>query len=343
MKISITCDQFYWNDKLFSESLPENRDDCLMPFRDLRDYFSSRGHFIHTEDIISPLDADIVIDVDPPSTRHIDARRGMSVLFAFESPIIRPGNYIESTTSRYWLVFSWNKSNNQNNTYQIPIPIVPRYPEKKIPNNRSKFACLIAGNKTSENQKELYSERINVIRWFEKNAPQDFDLYGIGWDEGEDALPRLFRRGRVKRLLPKRIRFRGFPSFRGPVDSKSYIYSQYKYAFSYENCKDFPDYVTEKIFDPMYCGCIPIYKGAPNIEEYVPSNCFIDGNDFSSIRDLYSFLTKCDLNCIETYRRNIQVFLDSEWFKKLHSKNFAQRLGQVILNSFTSYIRSAEL
>jgi hypothetical protein len=29
---------------------------------------------------------------------------------------------------------------------------------------------------------ELYSKRVEAIKWFEKNHPEDFDFYGIGWD-----------------------------------------------------------------------------------------------------------------------------------------------------------------
>lgn len=37
------------------------------------------------------------------------------------------------------------------------------------------------------------------------------------------------------------------------------------------------DYVTEKVYDGLMAGCIPIYLGAPNIEDYVPdSNAIIN-------------------------------------------------------------------
>ena len=29
---------------------------------------------------------------------------------------------------------------------------------------------------------ELFSERVRAVRWFEANAPQDFDLMGTDWD-----------------------------------------------------------------------------------------------------------------------------------------------------------------
>ena len=41
------------------------------------------------------------------------------------------------------------------------------------------------------------------------------------------------------------------------------------------------DYVTEKIYDALAAGCIPIYWGAPNIESFVPTkDSIIDYRDF---------------------------------------------------------------
>lgn len=37
------------------------------------------------------------------------------------------------------------------------------------------------------------------------------------------------------------------------------------------------DYVTEKVYDGLVAGCVPIYLGAPNIDKYIPdSNAIVD-------------------------------------------------------------------
>ena len=48
---------------------------------------------------------------------------------------------------------------------------------------KEKLCCMIAGNKVKSGKNELYSERKKAIRWFEKNFPKEFDLFGMGWDE----------------------------------------------------------------------------------------------------------------------------------------------------------------
>jgi hypothetical protein len=52
------------------------------------------------------------------------------------------------------------------------------------------------------------------------------------------------------------------------------IYNQYKFIICFENSKT-AGYVTEKIFNVMMAGSIPIYDGAPNIEQYVPRGSYI--------------------------------------------------------------------
>lgn len=32
------------------------------------------------------------------------------------------------------------------------------------------------------------------------------------------------------------------------------------------------DYVTEKVYDGLVAGCVPLYLGAPNIQDYIPDN-----------------------------------------------------------------------
>jgi hypothetical protein len=44
---------------------------------------------------------------------------------------------------------------------------------------------------------------------------------------------------------------------------------RYKFCVSIENNIE-QDYVTEKVYHALEAGCVPIYLGAPNVDEYVP-------------------------------------------------------------------------
>jgi glycosyl transferase family 10 (putative fucosyltransferase) len=67
---------------------------------------------------------------------------------------------------------------------------------------------------------------------------------------------------------------------------KQQTIARYKFTFAFENAVS-RDYVTEKFFDPLLAGSVPVYLGAPNIEEYAPGRqCFIDASRFDTPRAL---------------------------------------------------------
>lgn len=72
-------------------------------------------------------------------------------------------------------------------------------------------------------------------------------------------------------------------------DSKMELYRQYKFVIAFENSRA-NDYVTEKFYDPLLAGAVPIYLGAPNIETFAPGeNCSVDIRNFSSPKELALF------------------------------------------------------
>jgi len=74
--------------------------------------------------------------------------------------------------------------------------------------------------------------------------------------------------------------------------SAACIMSHHKFHLSFENSQA-DDYVTEKIYLPLMVGTIPVYKGAPNVDNYVPPMSIIKVDDFPTVRDLAHYL-----NCI---------------------------------------------
>ena len=53
------------------------------------------------------------------------------------------------------------------------------------------------------------------------------------------------------------------------ADTKIDTLRRYKFCVAVEN-SEMPHYVSEKVFDALVAGCVPIYFGAPNILDYVP-------------------------------------------------------------------------
>jgi hypothetical protein len=72
------------------------------------------------------------------------------------------------------------------------------------------------------------------------------------------------------------------------------IIAGYKFDLSFENaCAE--DYVSEKFFDPLVVGTVPVYLGAPNVERFAPGErTFINTADFRNPRELAEFLLYLD-------------------------------------------------
>ena len=61
--------------------------------------------------------------------------------------------------------------------------------------------------------------------------------------------------------------------------------------------------------------------GPPNINKYIPKNCFININDFNSYEELYTHLIRMDESRYLIYIKNIKMFLLSSKYKKFTSKH----------------------
>jgi hypothetical protein len=76
--------------------------------------------------------------------------------------------------------------------------------------------------------------------------------------------------------------------------SKNEVLAQYKFTLAFENACGV-DYVTEKFYDPLCFGSVPVYLGAPNIADFAPGqDCFINAKDFSRPKDLADYLIMLD-------------------------------------------------
>ena len=66
--------------------------------------------------------------------------------------------------------------------------------------------------------------------------------------------------------------------------------ARYKFTLAFENAIEH-DYVTEKFFQPLAAGSVPVYLGAPNIADFAPSReAYIDAGQFSSPKALAEHL-----------------------------------------------------
>jgi hypothetical protein len=59
------------------------------------------------------------------------------------------------------------------------------------------------------------------------------------------------------------------------------LYKKFKFVVAFENCQ-IKGYISEKMINPLLAGAIPVYLGAPDIDEHINPNCFINVNQYDS-------------------------------------------------------------
>ena len=126
---------------------------------------------------------------------------------------------------------------------------------------------------------QLHDQRLAAISHF--GRARKLDLYGGGWGSLKNLPPRWQNEltATVSSLNP------------APCADKLATIAGYKFALCFENI-EFPGYVTEKMIDCLVAGVVPIYWGAPDVQDFVPADCFIDARKFQSLNDLESYLEK---------------------------------------------------
>jgi hypothetical protein len=239
------------------------------------------------------------------------------VLFLLEPPSVSPANWEPELHKLFSLIFTWHDNYVDGRKFiKIHVPQPHQFPcVSNITFLDKKLLVNISMNKFSRHPRELYPARRAAIRYFEQNQPENFDLYGVGWNRPVNIL---------EKLLP--ITRQIYTSYRGTVKNKWDVLTQYRFSLCYENMRDEPGYVTEKIFDSMRAGCVPVYWGAPNITDYVDIDAFIDRRNFKTNEELAKYLSGINEQEYQQYQNAIQRYLASERFEKFLPSNFADTI-----------------
>lgn len=322
--------EIYNNNRMFQDSSSPIGDDLIYPMVYLGRRLRELGHTVSTIDIGDLKSFDMIFFLDLPDHRNrylkklIDMKFDNLNLILLESPIIRPKNWDPKNHASFRKIFTWDDRWVDNKRYfrfflpnKIPNDIIID------PSKKSKFCTMISGNKYVSSPLELYTERIKAIRWFEENHPEDFDLYGFGWE-------RYLFTGRFS-ILNRLDFLRSFLkpnyiSYRGSIKSKKNVLQNYKFSICYENALNINGYITEKIFDCLFSGCVPIYLGAPDITTHIPENAFIDMRRFDDYDDLYAFIKNMPNDIYLDYLANIQDLFRSGRLYPFSAECFADTI-----------------
>ena len=173
-------------------------------------------------------------------------------------------------------------------------------------NKKDSRYTMISGNKNfpfyvSVNNYALRQRYIDIL----KNSPR-FDLYGVGWD-------RYYHKNPVLHCVLSRVpRFDKLNCYKGLVNSKKELANQYDFCFSFENTSEIKGYTTEKVFDCIKIGAIPIVD-TPIFELEIDRTNAIIAEEFNSPDDVVRFCDSMSIadrsllykNFIHTVKKNV--------------------------------------
>ena len=327
------------NNSLFAREDTVHRHNSTYTPRLLRQTFFDRSIEINTPDRNRGREIAFELHLEG---RPLEKKQFPRYLIALENPSINKLNASSEYCRNFDLAFAWDvRLFHLPHVVPISIPhsmLCEDFPKQK---ERDIFACLINANKAFKEfvPTDLYLERINTIRWYEKHAKNRFELYGLGW---EKSTPAFTLTGRVKRSVARlNTRLFGippFPSFRGEVKDKAAVLRRSKFSYCYENERDLSNYITEKIFDSLVNGCVPIYWGADNVLDHIHEDCFVDRRKFKNTAEVHQYLLSITTEEYDEYQQNIINFLRSNAAKKFSSKDFAR----VVVNQVEHHLGTTQ-
>lgn len=260
--------------------------------------------------------------------------KNCSALVVWESPVAAPLSYSRVVHQYFGTIFTFYDNLIDKVKYRkIYLPsLVNITPKQDIPFNEKKFLVAVFNNKDvdpifrdclsaiRQGSSFLLSEKIESCYWYRKAfieyfQNKDLDLYGVGWTVDE------------------------YYSYKGLIEpthlssSKIDVISKYKFVFACENVKGLTGYISEKLFDVMLAGSVPIFPDFNNVSKYIPKHCYIDPQDFNSFGDLNTFLMTMTEEQYEQYRSNIRAFLRSPQAEKFRMGSLHAILQDYILGN----------
>lgn len=302
-------------------------------FFSLKKYLKERNININTYDIPTKKIPYRYVYFDLPYPWNFSAwklilfNRKKNILICNESSLIIPFNYWKILHVFFTKVYTWHDKLVDNKKYfKILLPKSSTGVQTKLKKFEEKEFLILINKNTlplfpfqliSSFGRELYSERIKSMAFFEKAIPDKFFIYGRGWNK-----PKKYN------LTERIFGFKKYSNYKGEVNDKIKMLSNFKYCLCFENVEA-EGYITEKIFDCFKAKCVPIYWGAPDIEKYIPKDCFIDFRDFGDYGKLLTYLTSINESLYNNYIKNIEELLSNKkfidlWFEGGFAKFFLE-------------------
>lgn len=135
-------------------------------------------------------------------------------------------------------------------------------------------------------------------------------VYGLGWEAAQ---------------LGPGVRVGGTDGPDADTSSSVALLSRHTFGLVIENV-DADGYVSEKLYDCLVAGCIPIYLGGNNELVGIPQDMYIDLRQFSCSAELQHFLDAVD---VPAFKRRVHEGRE-EVLRRVSAEYFAEQLGGAI-------------
>ena len=332
-----------------------------------REEAAKQGFSLDTWDLVDSKQADILWFMDLPREKRKffeikqSAKRGVKlVLQIVESPLFFPAAFVEANRREFDAVVSFEYGNGRDSQFSYKLPIDPKPSFEGLPFHERKLAVMVNTNRVEgwfatrklglvglpgigryfsgwklppfhwmrPAKGELYSWRRKMAFEFERSGMRCLDIFGPGWNGEKISWCPIYGRRHYAGWKPDKVDYNleqvGF--------GKRKRLGEYKFVIASENYAGSQGYISEKIFDAILGGSVPVYLGEQNITEFVSENSFIDARKFGSRQNLATAIAKIDREKWQQMRSAGKDFLNSREFIEFTNDKFANQMAEIINN-----------
>lgn len=334
------------DDRFFAPATGINHSSLARCLTYVKAWFEARGVPVHTADRLPAPGSDrhLYLSIGNHENHEALSRRADVALGAFlvtEAPVVEPAIYegLPAASRRFRRIYSCIDGAEASEFAGAPVETLPlRWPidfrgvdPELWSRGDRRFLVMINMNKLPRlTRYELFTERMRAVEFFSRT--NDVDLYGVGWDKASMRMGRTWVpwtikragiawRNAVDRVAPDPLLVAARRVYKGELETKWETLARYDFVLCFENTAR-KGWLTEKLFEALRVGTIPIYWGATDIKELVDPACFIDMREFSGYPALLDYLKSLDPAAVRRYREAARAFLEGPGFEPYSRETF---------------------
>jgi hypothetical protein len=271
-----------------------------------------------------------VSNIHDPSTynvyTHMIDNPGPKDCFVQAEPVVvRSQDFDSNKLKKFFKVFTWFKGYNESNkveiNYQTSLWLPSLSDLKSNPQweERNNEIVIIANHKHSSHYASIYKLRTSLAEQLYNNGFK-VSLYG------HSRFP--------------------LPCYRGPINDKLDILKKVRFTICSENTYDelySTNYLTEKLPHTIFAGCVPIYMGCYNIEDFgindksmIDLRKYVNKDQYNidiNINDLINRIKNFSKEDYDTYRNEMYKERETDggfFWKVSHEQGYQKMLRSVI-------------